>query len=100
MLLRITEPRFRDRQRSLTGQRGPDRLQQGLVEPAKCEIGIFTIYGDLSDSLQIERSTNPQAGKRFGEREPSLLFIDFILQGGHGEEQAEFRMEHTLGLDQ
>lgn len=31
---------------------------------------------------------------------PIQLFIDFSLQGGRGEEQAEFLMEHTLGLHQ
>jgi hypothetical protein len=31
---------------------------------------------------------------------PIQLFVDFSLQGGRGEEQAEFLMEHTLGLHQ
>jgi hypothetical protein len=31
---------------------------------------------------------------------PIQLFADFSLQGGRGEEQAEFLMEHTLGLHQ
>ena len=31
---------------------------------------------------------------------PIQLYVDFSLQGGRGEEQAEFLMEHTLGLHQ
>lgn len=31
---------------------------------------------------------------------PIQLFVDFSLQGGRGEEQAEFLMDHTLGLHQ
>jgi hypothetical protein len=31
---------------------------------------------------------------------PIQLFVDFSLQGGRGEEQADFLMEHTLGLHQ
>ena len=31
---------------------------------------------------------------------PIQLFVDFTLQGGRSEEQAEFLMEHTLGLHQ
>jgi hypothetical protein len=31
---------------------------------------------------------------------PIQLFVDFSLQGGRGEEQAEFLLEHTLGLHQ
>ena len=31
---------------------------------------------------------------------PIQLFVDFSLQGGRGEEQAEFLMEHTLGFHQ
>lgn len=31
---------------------------------------------------------------------PIQLHVDFSLQGGRGEEQAEFLMEHTLGLHQ
>jgi len=31
---------------------------------------------------------------------PIQLFADFSLQSGRGEEQAEFLLEHTLGLHQ
>jgi len=29
---------------------------------------------------------------------PVQLYIDFAIQGGRGEEQAEFLLEHSLGF--
>ena len=54
---------------------------------------------DNTDAGGVFYKTRKLAGAMEGVN-PIQLFVDFSLQGGRGEEQAEFLMEHTLGLHQ
>ena len=67
--------------------RGANVLLMTPPEPDNTEAGgVFYKTRKLANSLE---SVNP-----------IQLFVDFSLQGGRSEEQAEFLMEHTLGLHQ
>jgi hypothetical protein len=68
-------------------ERGANILLMTPPEPDNTEAGgVFYKTRKLANSME---GVNPVQ-----------LFVDFSLQGGRGEEQAEFLMEHTLGLHQ
>lgn len=78
---------IRDELRLESAERGANILLMTPPEPDNTQAGgVFYKSRTLANGME---GVNP-----------IQLFVDFSLRGGRAEEQAEFLLEHTLGLHQ